>query len=227
MEKNRRRVARLALSLRARVAGHDEREGKWQELTETVDVSRAGVSLTLSRRVRRGQVLHLSMPLPWQMRQHGHADPSYQIYALVQRVLPSPKPGVKLVGLEFVGEHPPQAYLEKPWGLFRPAEWRGENRRRSPREYVSEPVWVVYLDEYGREVAQEGGRTVDVSRQGARVCVRQPPDEFDLVRIIAPESSFESLAYVVARHRTEQGFSHLRLRLVAGEWPVKSPACAA
>jgi hypothetical protein len=227
MEKNRRRVARLALSLRALVTGHDERAGKWQELTKTVDVSRAGVSLTLSRKVRRGQVLHLALPLPWQMRQHSHAEPSYQIYALVHRVLPSPQPGVKIVGLEFVGEHPPRAYLEKPWGVFRPAEWRGENRRRAPREYVSEPVWVVYLDEHGRQVAQEGGRTVDVSRQGARVCVQQPPEDFDLVRLIAPDSGFEGLAYVVGRHRTEQGFSHLCLRLVASEWPMRATARAA
>lgn len=221
MEKNRRRAARLQLALPVRVTGHGEHEGQWQEISETLDVSRAGVRLSLARKVRRGQVLHLMLPLPWRLRQHGHADPSYRVYAVVQRVLPSSQPGLKQIGLEFIGEHPPASYLERPWATYQPAEWRGENRRRTPREFRSEVVWVVYLDEEGHAVAQEGGRTVDVSRSGARVCVQQPPKDFSLVRVTAPECGFESLALVVNHSRRESGLHHLSLHWMGAEWPME------
>lgn len=220
MEKNLRRAARIALQLPVRVTGHEEPTGKWQEIGETLDVSRTGVSLKLARRVTRGQVLYLSLPLPWRLRLHGHAEASYQVYAVVQRVRPGAKPGERCVGLEFVGEHPPRGYLDKPWTLYKPAEWRGESRRRHPREYRAEVACVTYLDEHGGIIRQEIGRTVDVSRKGARICVQQPPAEFDIVRVMAPESGFEGDALVVAQTRRQEGFYHLSLCFLGCEWPL-------
>src|SRR5438132_7630023 len=123
MESNRRRTARLRLSLSVRVTGHDRRSGKWQELTTTEDVSRTGIQMNLRQRVRRGTVLHITLPLPWKLRQHGHFDPTFQTYAWVAGVRRSEQVGMRLVGLEFLGAHPPAGYLEKPWAIYRPPGW--------------------------------------------------------------------------------------------------------
>ncbi|HZS07785.1 MAG TPA: PilZ domain-containing protein [Blastocatellia bacterium] len=217
--KNRRRCPRSGLNLPVRVTGHDRRSGQWVEMTYSLNVSRAGVRLCLDRKVRHGQVVQLMLPLPLQMRQHGHADPGYKVYALVRRVEP-PKEGKRVVGLEFLGENPPPRYADTPWALFRAAEWKGPGRRRARRGLRSEPVWLQYLNSELKVVEQGGGRTEDVSRGGVRVCVQPPAVDFDLVRVMAVESGFESLAAVTNRYLKEDGLVRLCLQFIGGEWPV-------
>lgn len=81
MESNHRRTPRLSMSLAVRVRGHDRRTGKWQELCTTEDVSRTGIQMNLRQRVRRGIVLHITLPLPWKLRQHGYFASTFQTYA--------------------------------------------------------------------------------------------------------------------------------------------------
>ena len=220
MEKNRRQTARLPLYLPVRVTGYDRAGGKWQEITQSGDVSRSGVRLPLKHRVRRGMVLHLSLAMPWQMRQHGHDEPTYQVYALVRRVLPASAPGVKMIGLEFIGARPPAGYLEQPWLIYRPSEWKGAERRRWTRQHHSESVWVVYLDEQRQEVGQEAGQTVNISRGGARICVQRPPQEAELIKVVAYERGFASAALITEHVRRADGLHHLCVQFLEGEWPV-------
>jgi len=218
-DNNRRRCERLGLSLPVRVTGHDRRGGQWVEMAESLNVSRTGVKLRLQRRVHHGHVLHLMLPLPWQLRQHGHAKPSYQTYALVRRIEPSEN-GRCVVGLEFLGEYPPPRFIDQPWAVFRAAEWKGPSRRRLPREHRAEAVWLQYLTAGLGVVEQGSGRTENVSRGGARVCVQSPLAEFDLIKVTVVESGFESLAAVTNRYLGEDGFERLCLQLIGQEWPL-------
>jgi hypothetical protein len=217
---NRRRSERLKLSLKVSVTGHHRHDGKWQEMAETLDVSRTGLRLLLRRPVRPGLVLHLRLPLPWRMRQHGQADPTYSVYAAVHRVEPR-QDELNMVGLEFIGATPPQSYLEKPWLVYRPAQWRGANRRREAREQHFEAVWVEYLTASLQPISGGQGRTENVSRSGARVCVQPPGAEFDLVKVVALESGFESLAVVTDRYPREDGLERLCLHFIGAQWPEK------
>ena len=115
---NRRRVERFKLNVPARVTGYDRNGGKWHEMTETIDVSRTGVRLRLRRRVKHGTVLFVTLPLPTKLRGHGFSEQSYNVYTLVRRVEP-PRQGVRAVGVEFLGEHPPKGFLDNPSAIFR------------------------------------------------------------------------------------------------------------
>ncbi|HZS05938.1 MAG TPA: PilZ domain-containing protein [Blastocatellia bacterium] len=218
-EKNRRRFPRSRISLPVRVTGHDRKAGQWVEMTHTFNVSRTGVRLSLCQKVRQGQVLHLMLPLPLPLRQHGHAETGYKAYALVRRVEPL-RGGVRVVGLEFLGENPPPRYAEMPWAIFRAAEWKGAGRRRSPRQNRSEPVWLHYLNGEMEVIKLGGGRTENVSRGGVRVCVEPLIVDFELVKVIALESGFESLAAVTSRYLKEDGLERLCLQLIGREWPA-------
>ncbi len=88
---NRRRCERFRLSIPARITGFEKKAGKWNEMAETIDVSRTGVNLRMRRRVRHGTVLYMTLPLPSKLRGHGYAEPSYNVYALVRRVEPATK----------------------------------------------------------------------------------------------------------------------------------------
>jgi hypothetical protein len=217
---NRRRTDRLKLFIPARVVGVDQQsEGKWSEMAETLDVSRTGVRLRLNRPVRYGMVLYLSLPLPPKLRSHGFTDPSYNVYALVRRIEP-PKKGVRIIGLEFIGERPPPGYLDKPWGTFRTTRWAGNERRRSPRAERSEAVRLDYISADRPTTFREEARCENISRTGMRVVVRAAPPEFDLVRVTCAARQFEGLAIVRNRFQGKDGLERLCLQLLDKTWPV-------
>ena len=214
---NRRRCERFRLSIPARITGFEKKAGKWNEMAETVDVSRTGVNLRMRRHVKHGTVLYVTLPLPTKLRAHGYAEPSYNVYALVRRVDP-PRNGLRLVGLEFLGEHPPMGYLDKPWSSFQSRNWGGNNRRRRDRRELIEIIAVEYFNESMQLVAKEMGRTENISRGGMRVCVRTAPPEFDMIRINCPARGFESFAAVCNRYVGKDGFDRLCLKFLNNEW---------
>jgi hypothetical protein len=216
---NRRRCERFRLSIPARVTGHDRRSGKWTEMAETVDVSRTGLTLRMRRRLRHGMVVYLTLPLPAKLRTHGYTDPSFGVYALVRRVEP-PRKGVRYIGFEFMGEHPPAGYLEKPWATFRTRQWSGGDRRRKRRESRKEVVELEYFNESLQLLGRETAQTENISRGGCRACVRMPPAEFEVVRVSFLARGFESLAVVSNRFNGNDGFVRLCLRFIDTEWQI-------
>jgi CheY-like chemotaxis protein len=212
-EDNRRRCQRFPLSVSTSIIGYDRKTGKWEECGETVDASRTGITLRMGRRVRHGSVLHLTLPLPARLRNHAADEPEYQVYALVRRVQPA-KDGVRVTAVEFIGEHPPVGYLDKPWATFQTKPWAGGERRRKPREERGEMVWVEYFTENLQCLRQEAGRTEDVSEGGLRLIVKAAPPEFEFVRVSYPERGLESYALVCNRFIKRDGFERLCLQLI-------------
>jgi curved DNA-binding protein CbpA len=213
---NRRRCSRLELTMPVRVTGHDQKSGKWHEMTETLDVSRTGARLRLRRRVKQGTVLYLTLPLPPKLRSHGFSDPSYKIYALVRRVEP-PKRGIRAIGVEFLGEHPPAGYLDSPWAIFRPRSWAGADRRRQPRQPRSESIRVEYFDDSMMSLGREDALTENISKDGLRIAVAAAPSEFDLIMLSSPRLKIDGLAAVRNRYRGTDGRERLCLQLIDKE----------
>ena len=217
---NRRRTDRIKLALPVRVVGVDQgAAGKWSEMAETLDVSRTGLRLRLNRPVRYGMVLYLSLPLPAKLRSHGFMDSSYNVYALVRRIEPMKK-GMRAVGLEFVGEHPPPGYLEKPWATFRTRRWAGDDRRRARRIARAEAVRLEYIIADRPIPLYEEAMTENVSRTGLRVIVRTAPPEFDLLRVTSAARYFEDLAVLRNRFHGEDGRERLCLQFLNKDWPL-------
>jgi hypothetical protein len=216
---NRRRAERFRLAIPVRVVGFDRKNGKWQEMAETIDVSRTGANIRLRKSVRHGTVLYVTLPLPQKLRGHGFADPAYKVYALVRRVEP-PKKGVRVLGLEFLGEHPPSGFLDKPWAIFRTRRWAGSERRRAPRHERSEVVRIEYLSESMQSILREEARTENISRTGLRIAVKLAPADFDLVRVSCARRDFECFATLRNRFVAKDGLERLCVQLVDKQWPV-------
>jgi hypothetical protein len=210
---NRRRSQRFRLSVPARVAGFDRVGNKWNEMTQSADVSRTGVTLSLRKRVRQNTVVYVTLPLPTKLRSHGFADNSFNTYALVRRVEP-PKNGERVVALEFIGEHPPAGFLEKPWATFRPSKWGGQERRRNRRENLVEKVRIEYFNDSFASLGSEDTFTENLSKSGTRLFVKNAPFEFDLVRITWLARKFETLAAVRNRFVAKDGTERLCLHFI-------------
>ncbi|HEY6328035.1 MAG TPA: PilZ domain-containing protein, partial [Blastocatellia bacterium] len=216
---NRRRADRIKLAIPALVLGHD-RSGKWKEITKTVDVSRNGVAILISRRPRHGLVVQLRLPMPVRLRCHGHTEPGYKVYAIVRRVELPGDDGNRVVGMEFLGEQPPPGYLDKPWAPYRSQRWTGPDRRREPREIRSEQVFVEYLDNSENLIKREKAITEDISRSGVRLILRPNATDVDLVRVTNTDQTFSCLAAVRNRFLDEDGRERLCLKLIEKEWPL-------
>ena len=93
---DRRRAARLDL----RLPVHVRYEDGHIELTESTDVSRAGIRVSLTRRPAPGETLALVLPMPDFLRTHNHSEKYYSIGAIVRHTSQSGDSYV--VGAEFL-----------------------------------------------------------------------------------------------------------------------------
>jgi PilZ domain-containing protein len=116
-ERDRRRHHRVSLKLPVCVRGRDRDGSVFDELAACEDASSGGVSLHLRNRVRQGQLLHLSLPLPPRFRQFNPTDHSYRVYALARSLMQSGGEGAR-VGLLFYGKTPPRGQEALSANLF-------------------------------------------------------------------------------------------------------------
>jgi curved DNA-binding protein CbpA len=216
---NRRRCERFKLAMPIMLIGHDQETGRWQEVGKTIDVSKMGVGITITRRVLPGVVVHATLPLPTKLRSHGYSDPSYKVYGIVRRTEPV-KDGSRVIGLEFLSEHPPGGYLKEPWAAFRTQKWPGADRRREPRVNMSEVITVEYLDDSMIPIRQESAVTENLSLSGARIRVKNPSPESDVLLFTHRTRGFQGLAEIRNRYTAKDGFERLCLRFLDSKYPL-------
>jgi len=212
-----RRCERFKLGIPALLTAYDADGSKWKEVTKTIDVSRVGAAVRMSRRVKYGLIVHLILPLPTRLRSHGFTEPSYSTYAIVRRIQP-PNEGLRVIGLEFLGAAPPTDYLKKRWGTFRTQKWVGPDRRTEPRFKIAERVEVEYLNASQELLSSEKGITENLSASGVRVRVSQPPPDFDWIRVKSQKRNFESLALLRNQYVGKDNVERICVQFVENKW---------
>ncbi len=102
----KRRARRLGMRIPVRIHGWDASGAPWPapEIGTTDDVSATGCSLTTKHPLATGQVLHLSLPLPRNLRAHDLDTASYPVYAVVRHVRNG------RAGILFLGRQPPRHF---------------------------------------------------------------------------------------------------------------------
>ncbi|MGH9967585.1 MAG: hypothetical protein ACREBG_07090, partial [Pyrinomonadaceae bacterium] len=115
---HRRIRERLELKLPVRVHCRETLDFEWTEITRLTDVTPFGAGFTLKRPVERGRLLHMTIPMPRQLRVFDHVEDQYKIWALVRhmRRLPEEKDKSQQfeIGVAFVGKRAPKSYEEDP-----------------------------------------------------------------------------------------------------------------
>jgi len=224
-EDDRRWNRRFNLYIAAQVTGYDQDGGRWEEPVETLDVSKIGLTFRIRKKVVIGRIVHISLPLPTKLRMHGFDEPNYNVYAIVRRAEPGQK-GVRVVGVEFVGEQPPAGYLEKPWATFHDKSWGGVERRRKPRQDKDEVIWVEYFTDAMRSIRREAGRTENVSEGGMRVRIKSAPKDFEYVRVSYTDGRLQAFSIVCDRFVGEDNFERLCLRFLRNDELARTAVAA-
>ncbi|MFN0119610.1 MAG: PilZ domain-containing protein [Blastocatellia bacterium] len=218
-EKYPRRFPRFRMRLPVDISGYDQPGFAWRETAETGYVSRGGVMIRMRNRIRHGTVVQLALPFPLKLRAYDFEQDEYKSYGIVRSVQPRGD-GVRDVGVELLGQEPPDGYSQHPWEVFRLPSWHGVERRRMPRFQIARSVRLDFYSDTRRLIAQGTGQTETLSRGGACIRPGQVPDVFDLVGISSQEDSFESMAVVADRFPGNDGVERLCLQFINHEWPV-------
>lgn len=213
---NRRKSNRIKLTLPVHVIGHKSETEQWQEISKALDLSQTSLRFKLHHKPAVGLVLYLSFPMPWRLRQYAHSDPTYRVYTIVRRVADLADNTFD-VGVEFIGEHPPTAYQTKPWLVYKSATPKTDDRRKAPRFSASHAIWVEYYNAKKELIALEQGCTENVSKSGARICVMEPPNEFEFVKVFIPGKDFDAFAKVTNYFMEKDGIYRLCVNFLGSE----------
>jgi len=187
----------MRVGLPVRAGGHSADGSAWQEMSSTADASYGGASLSLNHRVRRGQVLLLSLPLPQTFRRYSLGEPSYHVYCLVRETSDQGPPFRS--GVMFLGKNPPRGFEKNPAGLYllptdpppAPTE-----RRHHERIEIFLNLRLRRLDPLGRAVQEELTVSENVGRGGLRVPTSLKPAKGESVEVGDPGGLFSTLALV-------------------------------
>src|SRR5215208_3189607 len=109
---------RLPLSLPVRVRGRETPAFEWTEVTRLSNVTPFGAGFTLKHPTEKGRLLHMTIPMPRQLRVFDHVEDQYKVWALVRYVRPLATTEGKSpqfeVGVAFVGKQAPRSYEANP-----------------------------------------------------------------------------------------------------------------
>src|SRR2546423_94384 len=87
VEKENRRIQRIALPLPVRVEVRIDKKVNWYEITRLNDVSAFGAGFVLKRPIKRGRIVLLTIPMPRQLRSFDYGEPQYKIWGVVRRCI--------------------------------------------------------------------------------------------------------------------------------------------
>ncbi|MBV9957712.1 MAG: PilZ domain-containing protein [Acidobacteria bacterium] len=243
--KSRRKRERLEISLPVRVQGRESTDYEWVEMTRLIDVTPFGAGFTITRPTESGRLLHLTLPMPRQLRCFDHIEQQYRVWALVRYVRPlaNTEGGVQRyeVGVAFVGKRPPASFETDPTrrydvaptptesGMYAlidkqdadlprlpPEEARPETRHHIPTEVVVET-----FDDKGEVAASETTVTENLSRRGAAVFTTLDVARGRFVRITSAQYGISIIAAVRARRAGPDGITRLHLEFVDKSWPLE------
>lgn len=243
--KSKRLRERIKLALPVRVHCRETASQEWVEMSRLVDVTPFGARFTLAHPTERGRLLHLTMPMPRQLRCFDHVEDQYRVWALVRNLTARPQTGAGgesllmrfEVGVAFTGKNPPAGYLRDPATLYDAASVSAENslwtlreienlgksgmRSEKTRLQMALGVRIELFDSEGRVSASEETVTENISRRGAAIWTTLKAERGRFVRLTNMESGLSLIAAVRAARSGPDGIPRLHLEFVDREWPLE------
>ncbi len=241
-QKNEKRIReRLELKLPVRVHCRETPDFEWVEITHLIEVTPFGAGLTLKHPIEKGRLLHMTIPMPRQLRVFDHHEDQYRVWALVRYVRPLPpdadKTPVFEVGVAFVGKRPPRSYEQDPAKRYEIAssgretmlaedtdQVLGAMPSADQREYTSHniPVEILLetLDEKGGVAQSENTVTENISPRGATLFTSLPIAEGRFVRLYSQQYNLTVFAAVRSSSKGADGIGRIYVEFADREWPL-------
>lgn len=242
-EKESRRLKRVPLSLPIRIEAKVNRTVSWNEITRLSDVSAFGAGFNLTRPVKRGRLVFMTLPMPRQLRNYDFTEPQYKVWGLVRRCIPvENRSNIESYahGVAFIGKNPPNSFLENPAKLYE-ITYRDEeglwniseapanpdethlpkDQRRHSRFQIPVMLFIEKLDENGNVSVSEMTVTENLSLGGAAILTTMDINVGEFVRVNSEQYNTAIIAVVRGRRQASDGISRLHLEFIDHFFPLE------
>ena len=235
-QRNWKRIReRLPLQLPVRVRGRDTPTFEWTEVTRLSNVTPFGAGFTLKHPTEKGRLLHMTIPMPRQLRVFDHIEDQYRIWAVVRYIKTSivDQQTVFEVGVAFVGKRPPASYEKEPWKrydvtntTFQAVKSAEEllipfsDRRISTRHNIAVDMRLEIVNENGEVIEREQTVTENISSKGATLFTTLEIPLGRFVRLTSEQYKITAHAAIRSRTTGADGVPRIHVEFVDKEWPL-------
>jgi hypothetical protein len=240
-QRNWKRIReRLELKLPVRVRCRETLDLEWTEITRLIDVTPFGASFMLKRPVEKGRLLHMTIPMPRQLRVFDHVEDQYRVWSLVRHVRTTTPPGSTSllfeVGVAFVGKRPPRSFEEDPSKRYEvggttpeqlnmiedwvPTESASSDKRTQTRHNIPVDMLIESFDENGEVELSEHTVAENISQQGAAIYTTLPLPVGRIIRLTSEQYKLSVYAAVRGQSMGPAGVPRIHVQFVDREWPL-------
>ena len=240
-QRNWKRIReRLELKLPVRIQCRETPESEWIEITRLIDVTPFGCSFTLKRPIEKGRLLHMTIPMPRQLRTFDHVEDQYRVWALVRRVKPvTPAESKTLlfeVGVAFIGKRAPKSYEEDPARRYDiggstpeslnaieawvPTESASSDKRTHTRHSIPVDMLIETFDDKGEVELSEYTVTENISPKGAAIYTTLSLPVGRFIRLTSEQFKLTVFAAVRGQSIGPTGVPRVHVEFVDREWPL-------
>jgi hypothetical protein len=234
-QRNWKRIRdRLALHLPVRVRVRETPDFEWTEMTRLMNVTPFGAGFTLKRPTEKGRLLHMTIPMPRQLRVFDHVEDQYRIWAIVRYLKSemSEQGTVFYVGVAFIGKRPPESYEQEPWRRYDVATNAGDalpavsdlgkaaSSEDQTRHQIAVDMRVELLDEKGAVVETEQTVSESIWPRGATLFTTLDLQQGRFIRVTSEQYKTIVHAAVRSRHIGADGIARIQVEFIDKEWPL-------
>ena len=231
---------RLELKLPVRVQCRETPDFEWFEITRLINVTPFGAGFTLKRPIERGRLVHMTIPMPRQLRVFDHVEDQYRVWALVRYVRAAQEQSGLMfeIGVAFVGKRPPRSYQADPTRRYEIAAsvfqtrtltedpdeivgpLKSSDKRAFTRHNIAVDMLLETLDEKGGIDLKEETVTENISRQGATVFTSLSIATGRFVRLTSKQFELSVYAAVRSTSTGADGVARIHVEFIDREWPL-------
>ncbi len=239
-----RKIQRVAMQLPMKVEVQIDRKKNWEEITRLKDVSVFGTGFVLSRPVKRGRLVHLTIPMPRKLRNYDYAEAQYKVWGIVRRCIKTTEAITNhekyAIGVGFIGRKPPESYFENPSMIYDIKErdkdgfWKIEVAdltvdesalpkavRRHSRIKIPTGVTIEILDDAGNTVESEMTVTENISFSGAAIYTTLSPTVGSFVRIRSDQYNVSIISIIRGVRVGEDKIQRLHIEFIDRFFPLE------
>lgn len=231
---------RLELRLPVRVHCQEAENVAWTEITRLIDVTPFGAGFTLKHPIEKGRLLHMTIPMPRQLRVFDHVEDQYRVWALVRYVktIAAPAGSQQLfeVGVAFIGKHPPKSYTEDPAKRYEignapagnlsevedwvPTEATTSDKRIATRHNIPVDMLIETVNEDGGVDQSERTVTENISQKGAALYTTLDLRVGRFIRLTSEQFRLTVHAAVRGHSMGASGVSRVHVEFIDRDWPL-------
>ena len=235
----KRNRERLELKLPVRVRCRETPQFEWTEITRLIDVTPFGAGFTLKRPVEKGRLLHMTIPMPRQLRVFDHVEDQYKVWALVRHIksVTSAESKVALfeVGVAFIGKRPPRSYDADPSKRYEigaatadsltiiedaPIEMVSTDKRVHTRHNIPVDMLIETLNDKGEVELTEHTVSENISQKGAAIYTTLSLPVGRFIRLTSEQYKLTVHAAVRGASMGPTGVPRIHVEFIDREWPL-------